>query len=405
MKSTYLFRAVGCLCFLLIFSLYWAATPVIAGMLSENRVSGKTNVVEVTGYGKTEEEARMNAEVKAIVSTIGSFVTQQTEIVNDQLVSDKISEIAAGTITKVEVIKPFNGSSITIRAHVSVKEVMKFCKNNGIGTEIEGSAIASEFKRQERNESGEQTALSGLSGKIQAILNRAFDYKVIADEPKLNQYSKYNANREWVATDEFILPLTVEVYSNENFKILYQEIMTTLKGITMTPSEAATYKKMGKEVFEFSVFSENDIKKYYSGWHTGNNMFPERTNKNTVYLRTNPRNVFYNLFGESEVTQMNKQFIVRMTGSSDQIGASSFKPIETLSIRYKKYDVNNYAPYMYMSQLRKTPLDRIKFYPYDQVLIIPSQGNILTGVMALDYKVPISRLKQYKKIEVFPVNR
>jgi hypothetical protein len=50
-------------------------------------------------------------------------------------------------------------------------------------------------------------------------------------------------------------------------------------------------------------------------------------------------------------------------------------------------------------------LDRIKFYPYDQVLIIPSQGNILTGVMALDYKVPISRLKQYKKIEVFPLNR
>ena len=259
MKPTYLLRAVGCLCFFLAVYLPWAATPVIAGMLSENRVSGKTNVVEVTGYGKTEEEARMNAEVKAIVSTIGSFVTQQTEIVNDQLVSDKISEIVSGTITKVEVIKPFNGSSITIRAHVSVKEVMKFCKNNGIGTEIEGSAIASEFKRQERNESGEQTALSGLSGKIQAILNRAFDYKVIADEPKLNQYSKYNANREWVATDEFILPLTVEVYSNENFKILYQEIMTTLKGITMTPSEAATYKKMGKEVFEFSVFSENDI--------------------------------------------------------------------------------------------------------------------------------------------------
>jgi hypothetical protein len=405
MKPTHLFRAVGCLCFLLICSLFWAATPVSAGMLSENRVSGKTNIVEVTGYGKTEEEARMNAEVKAIVSTIGSFVTQQTEIINDQLVSDKITEIAAGTITKVEVIKPFNGSSITIKAHVSVKEVMKFCKNNGIGTEIEGSAIASEFNRQERNERGEQTALSGLSGKIQAILNRAFDYKVIADEPKLNQYSKYNANREWVATDEFILPLTVEVYSNENFKILYQEIMSTLKGITMTPSEAATYKKMGKEVFEFSVFSENDIKKYYSGWHTGNNMFPERTNKNTVYLRTNPRNVFYNLFGESEVNQMNKQFIVRMTGSSDQIGASSFTPIETLSIRYKKYDVNNYAPYMYMSQLRKTPLDRIKFYPYDQVLIIPSQGNILTGVMALDYKVPISRLKQYKKIEVFPLNR
>ena len=405
MKPTYLLRLAACLCFVLVVYFPWAFTPVNAGMLSEYKFSGKTNIVEVTGYGKTEEEARMNAEVKAIVSTIGSFVTQQSEIVNDQLVSDKIAEISAGTISKVEIVKPYNGNFITIRAHVSVKEVMKFCKNNGIGTEIEGAAIASEFNRQERNESGERTALSGLSGKIQAILNRAFDYKVIADEPKLNPYSKYNADREWVATDEFILPLTVEVYSNDNFKILYQEIMTTLKGITMTPSEVEMYKKMGKEVFELSVFSENDIKKYYSGWHTGYNAFPDRTPKNTVYLRTNPRNFFYNLFGESEVTQMNKQFVVRMTGSTDQIASSSFKPIETLSNRYRKYEVNNYAPYMYMSQLRRTPLDRIKYYAYDQVLIIPAQGEILTGVMALDYKVPLSRLKQYKKIEVFPVNR
>ena len=102
MKPTYLFRAVGSLCFLLAVSLSWAATPETPGMQSVSRFSGKTNIVEVTGYGKTEEEARMNAEVKAIVSTIGSFVTQQTEIVNDQLISDKISEIAAGTITKVE---------------------------------------------------------------------------------------------------------------------------------------------------------------------------------------------------------------------------------------------------------------------------------------------------------------
>ncbi|MCX6264648.1 MAG: hypothetical protein NTZ47_08920 [Bacteroidetes bacterium] len=382
-----------------------SCTSAKQGSQSTTGSASKSNVVEVTGYGKTEEEARMNAEVKAIVSTIGSFVTQETEVVNDRLVSDKIAEIAAGTITKVEPVKPFNGKSITIRAHVSVKEVMTFCKNNGIGTEIQGSAIASEFGRQERNESGEKVALSALSDKVAAILNRAFDYKIISDEPKLNPYSKYTADREWVATDEFILPLTVEVYSNDNFKIVYQEIITTFKGITMTPSEAATYKKMGKEVYEVSVFSEEDIKRYYAGWHTGNNMFPNRTAKNTFYLRNNPRDFFYNLFGQTAVLNMNKRFNVRMTGSTDQIGSSSFTPIETLSNRYRKYEVNNYAPYMYMSELRKTPLDRIKYYSYSQTLVIPSQGGVLTGVLALDYKVPIARLKQYKKIEVIPINR
>lgn len=405
MQPTYLFRAVGCLSIILAVYLPGAFTPVYAGTLSENRFLGKTNKVEVTGYGKTEEEARMNAEVKAIVSTIGSFVTQETEIVNDRLVSDKIAEIAAGTITKVEVIKPYNGTSITILAYVSVKEVMTFCRNNGIGTEIQGASIASEFSRQERNESGERTALSGLSVKVAAILNRAFDYKVIADEPKLNPYSRYNEDRQWVATDEFILPLTVEIYSNDNFKMIYQEIITTFKGITMTPSEAATYKKMGKEVYEVSVFSEDEIKRYYTGWHTGNGTFPTRTPKNTFYLRNNPRDFFYDLFGESAVLKMQKRFDVRMTGSNDHVGSSSFTPIETLSNRYRKYDVNNYAPYMYMSELRRTPLDRIKYYSYSQTLVLPSQGGILTGVLALDYKVPIDRLKQYKKIEVIPLNR
>ncbi|MEI8111729.1 MAG: hypothetical protein WCH59_12115 [Chitinophagia bacterium] len=365
---------------------------------------GKTHVVEVTGNGNTEEIARMNAEVKAIVSTIGSFVTQETQIVNDQLMYDKISEIAAGTITKLETVKPYNGKSITVKATVSVTEVMTFCKNNGIGTEIQGSAIASEFNRQQRNESGEEAALSALQQKLTTILNRALDYKVITEEPTLNQYSKYNnQTRNWEATDEFILPLTVEVYSNDNFKPIYQEIMNTLKGITMTESEVATYKKMGKEVYKLSVFSEDEIKKFYRDWNMGYGMFPNRTAKNTVYLRNNPNSFFQNLFGDVAVLRMSRKFSVRMTGTADRIGGNEFKPIESTNPnRFRKYEVNNYAPYMYMSQLRKTPFDRIKYYSYDQALVIPSSGGINTGVFFLDYKVKLDKLKQYKKIEVFP---
>jgi len=102
--------------------------------------SRKKHTVEVTGYGDTEAEARLDAEVKAIVSTIGSFVTRQTEIVDDELISDKMSEIAAGTISRLDIIRPFDGKSMTVKVQVSVTEVMKFCKNNGIGTDINGAA-------------------------------------------------------------------------------------------------------------------------------------------------------------------------------------------------------------------------------------------------------------------------
>ena len=383
-----------------------ACSPAKSGGQSAKASSGKTNVVEVTGSGRTEEEARMNAEVKAIISTIGSFVSQETKIENDRLIYDKITEIAAGTVTKVETVKPYNGRSLTIKAHVSVTDVMTFCKNNGIGTEIQGSAIASEFNRQQRNERGEGEALSSLNTKLTTMLKRAFDYKVISEEPTINKYSKYNKEtRNWEATDEFILPLTVEAYSNDNFKIIYQEIMNTLKGITMTPSEVETYKKMGKDVYQVSVFSEADIRKHYSDWHTGYSMFPNRTAKNTVYLRNNPRDFFYNLFGEEAVLRWNRTFTVQMPGTSDRIGGNEFKAIEsTNGTRFKKYEVNTYAPYMYMSQLRRTPIDRIKYYSSDQVLVIPSVGGVNTGVFMLDHKVRLDKLKQYKKIEVLPAN-
>ena len=385
---------------------FFSCAPAKSGSQSGKASSGKTNIVEVSGSGRTEEEARMNAEVKAIISTIGSFVSQETKIENDRLIYDKITEIAAGTITKVETVKPYNGKSLTIKAHVSVTDVITFCKNNGIGTEIQGSAIASEFNRQQRNERGEAAALSSLSTKLITILKRAFDYKVFSEEPTLNKYSKYNSDtRSWEATDEFILPLTVEVNSNDNFKIIYQEIMQTLKGITMTPSEVETYKKMGKDVYQVSVFSEDDIRRHYRDWHSGYSMFPNRTAKNTVYLRNNPRDFFYHLFGEEAVLQMNRNFSVQMPGTGDRIGGNECKPIQgTNPARFRKYEVNNYAPYMYMSQLRKTPIDRIKYYAYDQVLVLPSTGGVVTGVFYLDHKVRLEKLKQYKKIEVVPVN-
>ncbi|MBU3743937.1 MAG: hypothetical protein FGM61_05220 [Sediminibacterium sp.] len=389
------------LCFVFI-----ACSPAKSLGQSGKSSSRKTNVVEVTGSGITEEEARMNAEAKAIISTIGSFVSQETKIENDRLLYDKITEIAAGTITKVEIVKPYNGSSLTIKAHVSVTEVMTFCKNNGIGAEIQGSAIASEFNRQQRNERGEGEVLSSLNTKLSAMLKRSFDFKVMVDEPTINTNSKNNITTQGgEASDEFVLPLTVEVTSNGNFKVIYQEIMNTLKGIAMTPSEVETYKKMGKDVYQVSVFSEDDIRKHYSDWNTGYGMFPNRTSKNTVYLRKNPREFFYSLFGEESVLRLNRNFSVRMTGTNDHISGNECKPIEkTNGSRFRKYEVNTYAPYMYMSQLRKTPIDRIKYYSYDQVLVIPAAGGVITGVFILDYKVDLEKLKQYKKIEVVPVN-
>jgi len=356
--------------------------------------SRKKHTVEVTGYGDTEAEARLDAEVKAIVSTIGSFVTRQTEIVDDELISDKISEIAAGTISRLDIIRPFDGKSMTVKVQVSVTEVMKFCKNNGIGTDINGAAFAGEFNRQGRNESAEQTALSALSSKLNSILEKCFDFRVIAAEPTIDPYGSSSQSTK--------IPLLVEAYSNANIKIAYREIIQTLRGISMTQSEVDTYKKMGKEVFPLSVYSEDDIKRHYTGWNMRQPRFPPQTSSNTFYLRRDPRNLFNSIFSKGTVESLNKQFQVRFVGTEESISASSFESINMLMKDNKKYDVNSYAPYMYMSEIRRSPLDRIRYYSEDEVLVLPSREGVLTGVFKYDYKTDVNRVGRYKRVEVIP---
>ena len=96
---------------------------------------------------------------------------------NDKLIKDKISEISSGTITKTEIVKPFDGKSMTIRATVSVSEVMSFCKKNGIGTTVNGTGIYNEISRMGNNQEGEEAALEALSTKVNALLKQSFEMK------------------------------------------------------------------------------------------------------------------------------------------------------------------------------------------------------------------------------------
>jgi hypothetical protein len=225
-------------------------------------------------------------------------------------------------------------------------------------------------------------------------LEKCFDFRVIAAEPTIDPYGSSSQSTK--------IPLLVEAYSNANIKIVYREIIQTLRGISMTQSEADTYRKMGKEVFPLSVYSEDDIKRHYTGWNMRQPRFPAQTSSNTFYLRTNPRNLFNSLFSKGTVESLNKQFQVRFVGTEESISASSFEPINTLMKDNKKYDVNSYAPYMYMSEIRRSPLDRIRYYPEDEVLVLPSREGVLTGVFKYDYKTDVNRVGRYKRVEVIP---
>jgi hypothetical protein len=55
-----------------------------------------------------------------------------------------------------------------------------------------------------------------------------------------------------------------------------------------------------------------------------------------------------------------------------------------------------------MSEIRRSPLDRIRYYSEDEVLVLPSREGVLTGVFKYDYKTDVNRVGRYKRVEVIP---
>tara|TARA_B100000900_G_C20458344_1_gene666129 strand:- start:387 stop:869 length:483 start_codon:yes stop_codon:yes gene_type:complete len=67
---------------------------------------GQSNIVDIstTGSGETKEEAVQNALLSALKQSFGVFISSNTEIINDVLTKDKISELSSGNILEYNII-------------------------------------------------------------------------------------------------------------------------------------------------------------------------------------------------------------------------------------------------------------------------------------------------------------
>ena len=69
-----------------------------------NAQEDKTVTLSISGQGKTQDEAKQNALRNAIEQAFGTFISSNTEILNDELVKDEIVSVSNGNIQKFEII-------------------------------------------------------------------------------------------------------------------------------------------------------------------------------------------------------------------------------------------------------------------------------------------------------------
>lgn len=213
----------------------------------------KTVTLTVSGQGKTQEEAKQNALRSAIEQAFGTFISSNTEILNDELVKDEIVSVSNGNIQKFEVISevqiPDGRYATTLKATVSVTKLTSFVESKGVVAEFKGNLFAFNIKQQILNEQAENLAMENMVSICSRLLANSFDYQIDV----LNPISEDQDNQKW------IIPINIKVKTNQNIEILKTFITKTLLQIALSEQEKINYKTLGKETYSIKFYDNHSF--------------------------------------------------------------------------------------------------------------------------------------------------
>ncbi len=216
-------------------------------------VSGDVQLT-VFADGKNKDEAIQAALRSAIEQAFGVFVSSHTEILNDSLLKDEIATVASGNIKSFECLSEnyVDGKClVNVRAIVSTNNLINYTKSKGGSAELAGSTFAMEMRLQELNRQNEIKAIDHLIFQLAEIAPSLFDFHVTLGSPKKDE-------------DKYECPITIRCTINENAKIMYDLLISTLSALSMDYNEYKEYCKLGMDGREVNIGDPyNPILTYY----------------------------------------------------------------------------------------------------------------------------------------------
>ena len=208
--------------------------------------SDKVVSLVANGTGQTKEEATQNALRNAIEQAYGTFVSANTEVLNDDLVKDEIVTVSTGNIRAYNELStsqlPSGLYDVSVLAIVSIDQLTKFAQSKGMQAELSGATFAMNMKIRELNKKNEAEAIDHMVEKLKAIAkNGLFDYKLEIGEPFLNKNSNY------------CIEVDVYFHENDNTKAFYKTIYDTIDALSLTANEIKEYDKANLKYYCYNA--------------------------------------------------------------------------------------------------------------------------------------------------------
>ena len=224
---------------------------VVQQMIQEDY--GNTVTLVTSGSGASEDEATRNALRNAIEQAYGTFVSANTTVVNDELISDAIATVSSGNVLGYEQISCLNtdeGCVVSVKAVVSIGGLISFAQNKGMETELAGNTFLQNKRLAKLNKENEKKALANLVEQLSVYLPMTYDYSVNVGQPSGD--GMYSI---WV---------TINATPNDNMKEFWNIIDKTLSSLSMSPSESRNYQSLGLKTYQYSYVPEGERFKLYS---------------------------------------------------------------------------------------------------------------------------------------------
>lgn len=212
---------------------------------------GQSNIVEIntTGSGETKEEAVQNALLSALKQSFGVFISSNTEIINDVLTKDKISELSSGNILEYNIISETqNGNyfNTLVSSKISMNTLSSYTKNKVDSNEISGDVFVSNFLIKELNKENELQSIKDLIDFSKKVLPSFLDYHIESNDPVSSESVNY----------DFYIETKVGFNPNENYTVWKDYFNRIIQNLSLSPSEYLTYKSQKIKTFPIVLNSE-----------------------------------------------------------------------------------------------------------------------------------------------------
>ena len=220
--------------------------------------NGKVVSLVVSGTGQTKEEAVKNALRSAIEQAFGSFVSANTEVLNDDLVKDEIVTVSSGNVLHYKELYSTsigNNYSISLLATVSIGNLISYAQNKGMKAELAGATFAMNMKLRRLNKENELKAMENLKRQLCLMAKSGlFDFKIGVGEPHMsNPESYWGADGKMTQDKNRNIAVKVRVKQVINSKTIEfrNTILSVLLALGLTDQEKGEYDSAGIPYYFF----------------------------------------------------------------------------------------------------------------------------------------------------------